>query len=699
MGKTIYHALEDPNYRDFYTDVEEMQERTLSDGTKIPFRYVHGGFKQEGVKFSLCIPLKENFTGRFFQYLSPFPGPDEEMVSLKGTGEDDKVAFSLSNGAYFVESNMGSKYQFGSVPDATKVWKSSAAVAEYSRKYVMDLYGCGRPYGYVFGGSGGGYKTMACIENTDAWDGAVPYVIGSPVSLPNTIVMHVQAQRRLRGVLPQIFEAVDVGGSGDMYAGLNDSQKAMLKEITQMGFPPKAWFTEAVGIEVDGALAVLLPGVKQADPGYFKDFWEVDGYLGADPDSQEAKDRLQFTGVVKRVKGPQEESGIREAFNNVDNAWRKQLVDANGAWIELEEIPHGDDLYLKGVSLTVMSGEAKGVQLAMDTMIPAEDGKGGYLIIGATLGMTDLAGVLARIRPGDEIFIDNSDYIAIQSYYRHQVPDDLSFHAWDQFRDENGRPTLPQRKKVIGYGYTGTGTVQDGNIQGKVIMVQALLDESTCPWCADWYRHKVIEAKGNEDDYRLYYMEYCCHGDVAYQECTFMTNYLGALHQALLDLSDWVERGIEPLPPTRYTYDNGQIYVPDTAEERKGIQSVVRLTANGGEVAKVRPGEPVTFRIEVTVPEGAGSVTAMDMAFDEKRHYEKGEEEKILLDDPFTCPVEFEIIPGTGCSRAVGEKVYVYDKPGAHYATVRVKSNRKGDRNTDFGQIRNLGRTKIIVEE
>ena len=29
--------------------------------------------------------------------------------------------------------------------------------------------------------------------------------------------------------------------------------------------------------------------------------------------------------------------------------------------------------------------------------------------------------------------MDNSDYIAIQSYYRHQVPADLSFHAWDQF--------------------------------------------------------------------------------------------------------------------------------------------------------------------------------------------------------------------------------------------------------------------------
>ena len=38
----------------------------------------------------------------------------------------------------------------------------------------------------------GGYKTIACIENTNAWDGACPFVIGSPYSLPNTITLHLE---------------------------------------------------------------------------------------------------------------------------------------------------------------------------------------------------------------------------------------------------------------------------------------------------------------------------------------------------------------------------------------------------------------------------------------------------------------------------------------------------------------------------
>lgn len=166
--------------------------------------------------------------------------------------------------------------------------------------------------------------------------------------------------------------------------------------------------------------------------------------------------------------------------------------------------------------------------------------------------MTDIAEVIGSIEPGDTLTMDNSEYIAIQSYYRHQVPADLSFQAWDQFRDEQGNPTLPQRENVMGYGFTGTGTVQDGNIQGKTIITQSLMDESTCPWCADWYKGKVAESRGNTDEFRLYYMENTMHGDVAWLENNMVTNYLGALQQALLDVSAWVEKGIEPLPDTEY---------------------------------------------------------------------------------------------------------------------------------------------------
>ena len=529
VAKEIYHAMDDPKMQKMVIDTQEKRERTLADGTKVPYLYVHGAIPENEIKFILCIPEKENYEGRFFQYLSPFPGPDEEVASLDKTGEDDRIAFALTHGAYFVESNMGSKFAFGGAADPTLCWKASAAVAEHSRKFVMDLYGVGRPYGYVYGGSGGGYKSMACIENTDAWDGACPFVIGSPVSLPNTITMHVQGQRRLRHAFGKIVDALDVGGSGDPYENLSDSEAAMLKELTQMGLPPKVWFVEAYGMVDPGSLPVLTPGVKMADPTYFTDFWTVPGYLGADPDSEEVKDRLQFTGKVKSVHLPNEESQEAGGQNGVDDAWRKQLTSGNGAWIELEELPEGEDLYLEGVTIELTTGKAVGKPMLLDQMIREPGKKSGYLTIGLCYGMTDIAEVIGSIEPGDTLTMDNSEYIAIQSYYRHQVPADLSFHAWDQFRDEQGNPTLPQRENVMGYGFTGTGTVQDGNIQGKTIITQSLMDESTCPWCADWYKGKVAESRGNTDDFRLYYMENTMHGDVAWLENNMVTNYLGAL--------------------------------------------------------------------------------------------------------------------------------------------------------------------------
>ena len=128
MEKAIYHAKQDPKYQQPFVDLEESRERHLPDGTVLPYLYVHGGFEGTGVKFAFSFPEKNAFEGRFFQYLSPFPGPDEELASQPKQGEDDIIAFSLLHGGYFVESNMGSGAAFGQMPDNTIVWKSSAAV-------------------------------------------------------------------------------------------------------------------------------------------------------------------------------------------------------------------------------------------------------------------------------------------------------------------------------------------------------------------------------------------------------------------------------------------------------------------------------------------------------------------------------------------------------------------------------------------
>jgi hypothetical protein len=58
--------------------------------------------------------------------------------------------------------------------------------------------------------------------------------------------------------------------------------------------------------------------------------------------------------------------------------------------------------------------------------------------------VVDLA-TIAKLRPGDQVRVDNSNFLAAQTYHRHQVPD-ASFKPYDQFRGADGKPLYPQRR-------------------------------------------------------------------------------------------------------------------------------------------------------------------------------------------------------------------------------------------------------------
>lgn len=306
--------------------------------------------------------------------------------------------------------------------------------------------------------------------------------------------------------------------------------------------------------------------------------------------------------------------------------------------------------------------------------------------------MDDLTRTLSAVRPGDTLLLDNSDYIASQSYYRHQVPDDLSFHAWDQFRDEDGKPILPQRQNVMGSSFTGVGGPQDGQIQCKVINIQALMDESTCPWCSDWYRRKIIESTGSDENHRNYFMERCMHGDTDARSNYMVVNYMGALRQALIDLADWVERGIEPLPRSGYTLgEDGQIHLDTDIHRRGGMQAEVSLTANGEKCARIRPGESVTLEIRARMPEGAGKVT-------EIRLCPVAENGVFPEKDMWPASLVPELYEESGISCARAKTVVSYPEPGTYFAACRVASNRQGDKDALFTQVLNLDRVRIIAE-
>lgn len=671
--KKLYIPEEDSYYSHPYIDEEEWREEPVRH------YYVHGGFKGtevNGVEARFCFyfPEKEAYEGRFFQYVSPAPEGEHSNEALRG--EDDRIGFALTHGAYCVISNQGG-FVAG---DGERLYKTSSNVAQYGRKVAQRVYGYEhRPYGYIYGGSGGSFKTIGCMEMTEGvWDGGVPYVTANPMAVPNVFAPRVRAMRILgEEKLRQVVDAMEPGGSGDMYEGLNEEQRQALEEATKMGFPRRAWFQWPT--MEDGALMVLAPYIYNVFPGYFKAFWEKPGFAGADPESSEAKARVQFVTKIAELIIPGAGEG-GESHNSVDDSWMNMLAGGEiTPQIRMADIP-GAGMNLFHCRIRVLSGKAKGMENAVDKI------EGDLITVGNAFDWSSANNALLGLAAGDEIMLDNSDYLAMQTFQRYQVPDE-SYQVYDQYRDGAGKPVYPQLPFLLSpiIAKSGGGEVPCGDIHGKVIAVCSLLDESAYPWHGDWYRRAVERHLGDkaEEMFRLYYNDNCTHDDMAGRlaDPQHQVDYLGMLHQALLDLADWCEKGIAPVPTSSYRFADGQIEVPGRAKERGGLQPVVHALANGGKAVRVRTGDTVTFTAEIEVPEGGGSVTGAAWDFEAENDFSHGQELEMLAD---------------GGARVKTE--HRFTKPGTYFPVIRVQSNRKGMTDDIYTQCKNLDRVRVVVE-
>src|SRR5437868_11820526 len=147
---------QDTLFKEPYVDIDEWRD------VPVRHRYVHGGFKGTDTRFSFYFPPKEQYQGRFFHYITPVP--DSETLSQGASGEEDKIGFSMTSGAYFVETNGAGSTGVGTPGSGTDptigAYRANAASAHYSRVLAAHIYGPHRTYGYAFGGSGGAYRTI-----------------------------------------------------------------------------------------------------------------------------------------------------------------------------------------------------------------------------------------------------------------------------------------------------------------------------------------------------------------------------------------------------------------------------------------------------------------------------------------------------------------------------------------------------------
>lgn len=260
----------------------------------------------EGVdpQFNIYLPPKEQWEGRFFQRAHPFLTLDAPVGDL---------AFYFDSGCYTI-----------SVPENTMGHVVHAAAAHVSRTIAKNYYEYNRKiYGYLHGGSGGSMQTLGALEASTGlvWDGAVPFITAAPASLANFDIRWF-ARAVLEEKAPLIADAVRPGGSGDPYAVLNDLECDILREVTKLGLPLKAWenyeyllmmynYPELIdGLNSTGEVSDT--NTNERDRGYLYEvkrdnevnatytyaFWNEPGYLEAyDPELRNIFDSLKERGV------------------------------------------------------------------------------------------------------------------------------------------------------------------------------------------------------------------------------------------------------------------------------------------------------------------------------------------------------------------------------------------------------------------
>ena len=631
----------DPIYNQPYIELNELRD------APVPHRYVHGGFAGTDARFSFYFPPKEQYQGRFFHNTYPMavsadigPFPISFDVAIGNLG------FTIDSGAYYVQTNLGGADRASPADLAIGAYRVNAAAAKYSRVVAAELFGEHRPFGYIFGGSGGSYQVMGAAENTHGvWDGFLPYVMATPNAIPSmfTIRQHALRILRQRDRFPDIMDAIDPGGSGDPFAALNEVERAALKEATSLGYPLRGWWNHAN--LTSGYFSQVAPLVPMLDPNYVDDFWDKPGYLGSDPKSSIASERFQFDTSVARV------------------------IEGYPRQIKLARIPARD---FADSHLVLLSGAATGNSIPIASI----DGN----IIGFAFAASQA--VINSIAPGDQARIDNAWTLALQTYQRHQVPTQ-DMYGWNQYRGADGAPLYPQRELLIGpIGAAGTaGSVPNGRISGKMLVLEALMDIDAMPWQADWYRNKVKEELGArfEDNFALWFIDHAQHDNPATPAAHARTvSFEGALQQGLRDLSAWVEKGVRPAD-TRYEVVDAQVQVPQVADQRGGIQPVVQLSANGALRAEVAVGEAVTFDALIEVPPRAGLVIAAEWDLEGAGDYTVAER----IDTPQ---------PSVRISAT-----NAFSKPGTYFSVLRATSQRHGDGLTPYGRIQNIARVRVVV--
>ncbi len=659
-------------FGDPFIDVDEWRDSPRRH------RYVHGGFAGTETRFSFYFPPEEHYSGRLVHYLEGGMGGHENTLAFMLNGD---WLFNLAFdelGAYLVESNQGHFPAPGhGFADDVENWGASAESAKYSWELAEEMYGAKPHHGYVWGVSGGGGRTMSCIENgPEVWAGAAPHMCYSGsnhASWSAEGYWWLQARHKL----DEIVDAIAPGGSGDPLESLTTAERDGLVAVLRHGYPRAAL----------SQLWQFAPWVwalqMQAETmPYFQDFWSEPGYLGHDEPERIERFVFDFTTRVDRVLMASQMPVATLAGRLASAGAVSDLTSAISLVDNLE-----DPTRYFGARIEFLNGKAKG------RVLPCTQAEGGVLMT----SIESHADLFDDVEPGDEVRIDNRDFVAWCHMFLYQLDlpetEELE-HEWGGLTAWmiDGRPVYPQLPGT-GAGAGGGPRGHSGVFEGKVIHINTSCDSMVWPNGAIGWTHKIERQQGESrhDRYRMWWIENSPHGEPemllpavtnqkdAKKWNAELVSYYGATSQALRDLVRWAEDGIAPAPGTTYEFTaDGGLVLPETAEARGGVQPLVSVTANGAASAQVEVGEAVRLEGTAVQPPGSGSVMWGEWDFEG------------------TGRGMQRVAAETDGERLTLEATHAYNEPGTYFVTFRAGGHRDGLKGEGLA-VENLARARVVV--
>ncbi len=597
----------DPVYNDatFIVDKTEQLTYQIPGGALVPYTQVTGHWPATRTPDTLPPNVRQSPTTFEQKYVIKFPAKQfwqhRTMLQQHPTGGgmvDPRMAFG--NGAITIS------WQSNSVPNAVNSHRHQAAATKWADAYARKLYGDNsKIYNYFWGCSGGGVVSMAAAENTSGvWDGVQVQCMG-PVGIGNYHSFFWAALYTL--AIPRdkdnaIALAAVPGGTGDIYAGLNDEEKSVLNEFVAAGYP-----LPLIGNHGRNFVPTVDPiDIRMADPTYDEDFWTKPGYQGVNPPNYL---KAAITDGWATVTAIDRDAAGNPTVIHFDPATFPKLGPIGDSYLEYWVYsPDGKTRLIDPTRATGVPtlNKRRFSLLGVTDAAKAQLTVTGNLTQGLERGtpITNSPMLLGAVKVGSKVRVNNRFILSIYYYPRYSnIPGARSF---DQYRNADGSSRYPQRKDLsaLAYGqYRTMGSrVESGAVQTRTMVIEGRGDTASWPIFNASYYQMILRSAGSKADstVRFYLHDNGRHGVGGGEP--------GIFQQSMQDMIAWVEKGIAPPPSTAFTIRNGQVTPPDSAAERHGLQPVMSFTANGVSRATVAVNQPVDLAGRLEMPPKTGMI-------------------------------------------------------------------------------------------